>query len=812
MSGTNDENPQQFVLPSLYDLCTSDGNLGVKREDDSCVLHSRPETPSSNTMDSLDSLNTLDTLDSLDTLDTLDRNISEMSEHDHDNEGRRAIAAARDPLIYTTLEVTDDNNDLRMSWPSTKNDSSPSFLNAHRMEQLDREMEIMETTFSLSHSSFSYPYSPPLINKTGDSHKHPYEKTNREESNRYGSGLPKSSDISANPASKQQVAAKPPAYAYPLQREEGTNSVSLLGRDSAQDMYRNDSKPNPVTCTGIVRDEKAREATHNSDVAQQYVNLPSQSLCQEDSPGDTTNSPQQLDSTHSNSRNEKELRERQGSEENRPSPCESCASGNPKFDMSDSDVEWVLSNALGRIKRILLEELVSFAEADPTDGSGGSGSRKRTREPSPPPSSSPSLESFTRRPQKRSRRTEKKFGDDGESDENKEQNEKSQKPSIFTLRRLRCPFNQREPEKFVRPACRGGGFSDIAKLKDHIKRVHLQPLRCPRCWEEMESDEACIAHLQAKTICPIKSEPVDDRLPRQILKRLDFKKTPYAKSKDTEEKWRIMYSVLFPDDTQVPSPYSQNSFTPRLQQILHDALEEELIKKMTPAFEPIVEEIKRSIPSIIENYRARLLQADSETPISFAASSREDPEGDGRHQQMTSPPTSDTSTSQDVPQSARNAPPHHDDILPVDTNFHGLQQSYEALSPVIIPGSESSSTSAGCRNADYQVQDFSRISQTFDYQSPYPPIPDDVQQTFPQVEKAPCGSATIQSLEAVLQSQLPTSIGQSGQAPLDSNDMFTTLNDFSTGTELNSFSSFLDFDSLPCGIDFGSIEKQFYDP
>src|SRR4051812_39180488 len=35
----------------------------------------------------------------------------------------------------------------------------------------------------------------------------------------------------------------------------------------------------------------------------------------------------------------------------------------------------------------------------------------------------------------------------------------------FPRRRLKCPFYQRQPEKYARAACRGEGFADMAKLK-----------------------------------------------------------------------------------------------------------------------------------------------------------------------------------------------------------------------------------------------------------------------------------------------------------------------------------------------------------
>lgn len=148
----------------------------------------------------------------------------------------------------------------------------------------------------------------------------------------------------------------------------------------------------------------------------------------------------------------------------------------------------------------------------------------------------------------------------------------------------------------------------MAKLKDHIKRVHTQPLRCGRCWADMPSDDAFLKHQQMEIPCIKKPELPDERITLQALRRLDFKKSPYAKAKDTEEKWKLMYACLFPDETEIPSPYDQHGFTPRLERVLYEVLEEELTRELMPALEPILKRIKDRIPVILQSCRERLLQ------------------------------------------------------------------------------------------------------------------------------------------------------------------------------------------------------------
>lgn len=227
-------------------------------------------------------------------------------------------------------------------------------------------------------------------------------------------------------------------------------------------------------------------------------------------------------------------------------------------------IKCALDTAMNVVKALLLRELLDYAlpeakaalEGSGSSSSGSSGGCANR-------SSSSNLSSRTsdsQRIQRRKRTRESGRdpgdgdGDDSDSDDRPKKKNERGSPDRPPHRRLKCPFYQREPEKYTKAACRGQGFADMAKLKDHIKRVHTQPLRCSRCWLHMKSEEAYSDHLQQEIICEKKAEPQEDRIRPQTLKRLDFKKAPYANAKNVEEKWTMMFNVLFPKDTNIPSP------------------------------------------------------------------------------------------------------------------------------------------------------------------------------------------------------------------------------------------------------------------
>jgi hypothetical protein len=220
------------------------------------------------------------------------------------------------------------------------------------------------------------------------------------------------------------------------------------------------------------------------------------------------------------------------------------------------------------VKHLLLRELLDHNLLDATDGFGGTNTFASggTGSSTSRSFASSSVSSQTPAKGKRSRGDGRNpsggDGDgDGDGDHSDDEDDGRPKkkggrgfPDRFPQRRLKCPFYQRHPDKYTKAACRGSGFVDMAKLKDHIKRVHTQPLRCSRCWLEMESDDAYSEHLQQESICRKATEPLEDRIRPQLLKRLEFKKAPYSNAHNVGEKWKMLYKVLFPSDDIVPSP------------------------------------------------------------------------------------------------------------------------------------------------------------------------------------------------------------------------------------------------------------------
>jgi hypothetical protein len=228
-------------------------------------------------------------------------------------------------------------------------------------------------------------------------------------------------------------------------------------------------------------------------------------------------------------------------------------------------VKSALDMAMNVVKGLLLRELLDCALPDAMDALEGSGSASSRSQPSSAGSSTSSNVSLSNsgpnsiRAGKRVRANGRNSGDTDGDESEKDHDRPKKKPGKDphdrpTHGRLKCPFFQRQPERYTKAACRGRGFADMAKLKDHIKRVHTQPLRCSRCWLEMRSEDAYSEHLQREEACTRKAEPQDDRIRPQVLKRLDFKKSPYMRARNVEEKWNMMFSALFPDDTDIPSP------------------------------------------------------------------------------------------------------------------------------------------------------------------------------------------------------------------------------------------------------------------
>jgi hypothetical protein len=89
--------------------------------------------------------------------------------------------------------------------------------------------------------------------------------------------------------------------------------------------------------------------------------------------------------------------------------------------------------------------------------------------------------------------------------------------------------------------------------RDHLKRVHQKPRRCTTCWKDLPTDEALEAHDKLEQPCTRNPEPEDDRVTAETLRELNFSRVPYA-NQSVEEKWKRLYSDLFPNEEDIPSP------------------------------------------------------------------------------------------------------------------------------------------------------------------------------------------------------------------------------------------------------------------
>lgn len=129
-------------------------------------------------------------------------------------------------------------------------------------------------------------------------------------------------------------------------------------------------------------------------------------------------------------------------------------------------------------------------------------------------------------------------------------------------RKLACPYFKHNPRTEGRPvACLHPGFTNVARLKEHLYRIHILPIECPRCYERFDSEQERTEHLSKTERCmeqPQKDE-VEGFDKEQELK-LRSKKRSKGDGGDKfgqEEKWRGIFMILFPHvpEQKIPSPY-----------------------------------------------------------------------------------------------------------------------------------------------------------------------------------------------------------------------------------------------------------------
>jgi len=153
---------------------------------------------------------------------------------------------------------------------------------------------------------------------------------------------------------------------------------------------------------------------------------------------------------------------------------------------------------------------------------------------------------------------------DGNNDKDGRNEKKARRDKTLPFgRSWACPFNKLQPNQH--PDCRRYKFSRIADVRQHVVRVHTQPVHCPRCGQLFEGDSRTADrdnHVRAAT-CPLRS-PSDFELPGANPDQINTMKLnreanpPHAADRD-ERLWYGIFCALFPGEPWPRSPYYEIS-------------------------------------------------------------------------------------------------------------------------------------------------------------------------------------------------------------------------------------------------------------
>ncbi|KAF2464182.1 uncharacterized protein BDR25DRAFT_98854 [Lindgomyces ingoldianus] len=115
-------------------------------------------------------------------------------------------------------------------------------------------------------------------------------------------------------------------------------------------------------------------------------------------------------------------------------------------------------------------------------------------------------------------------------------------------RLLACPFAKKNPLQHRK--CFKYVLQEIARLKQHLLRVHQVPIHCARCSKVFDTIEERDHHSrQPECIVqpPRIFDGINESQRRQLGKRISSKKS-------REENWYLIYQILFPDAARPESP------------------------------------------------------------------------------------------------------------------------------------------------------------------------------------------------------------------------------------------------------------------
>ncbi|UZP35043.1 hypothetical protein NXS19_002859 [Fusarium pseudograminearum] len=158
---------------------------------------------------------------------------------------------------------------------------------------------------------------------------------------------------------------------------------------------------------------------------------------------------------------------------------------------------------------------------------------------------------------KRSSYSEGRGEGNDDSGSNERNPHRKRRPEGEKDTRFACPFFKHNPTKFIdERSCCGPGWTNVQRVKEHIFRKHGPPeFQCSRCFADFESHSRLEEHRRSKVACEVRDRPSSpphvDEGTMQLLKQRKKSTNPLTEI----DKWYTVYKIIFPHETQVPSPY-----------------------------------------------------------------------------------------------------------------------------------------------------------------------------------------------------------------------------------------------------------------
>ncbi|KAK1752041.1 hypothetical protein QBC47DRAFT_306505 [Echria macrotheca] len=161
-------------------------------------------------------------------------------------------------------------------------------------------------------------------------------------------------------------------------------------------------------------------------------------------------------------------------------------------------------------------------------------------------------------------------------------------------KKFACPYFKRNPKKYSKwTSCPGPGWDEVHRVKTHLYRRHALPTQCPRCWQLFKVEDSLSAHLQQNPPCVTRENSTPfEGFTKDQEKKLRSRKKAQADTTD-EDKWREIYTILFPDDdpASFPSPYYDTTY--------YEADETTTSPPRAGDFEDYASFVKREMPTLV---------------------------------------------------------------------------------------------------------------------------------------------------------------------------------------------------------------------